>query len=72
VTAFLVDEMFAPTGAVLLRDSYGHDAVHVADIGLRAAEDADVAAVARRRAGRSSPRTSRITPASATWSLCLS
>jgi Domain of unknown function (DUF5615) len=47
VTAFLVDEMFAPTAAVLLRDSYGHDAVHVADIGLRAAEDADVAAVAR-------------------------
>jgi hypothetical protein len=47
VTAFLVDEMFAPTAAALLRDSYAHDAVHVTDIGLRAAEDADVAAVAR-------------------------
>jgi hypothetical protein len=30
-----------------LRDTYGHDAVHVAEAGLRAAEDADVAAVAR-------------------------
>jgi hypothetical protein len=32
---------------VLLRDTYGHDAVHVAQAGLRAAEDAHVAAVAR-------------------------
>ena len=47
MSAFLVDEMFASTSAVLLRDSYGHDAVHVADIGLRGAEDADVAAIAR-------------------------
>lgn len=47
MTAFLVDEMFAPAAAVLLRDTHGHDAVHVTDIGLRAAEDADVAAVAR-------------------------
>ena len=30
-----------------LRDTYGHDAVHVAEIGLRAAEDAHVAAAAR-------------------------
>ena len=47
MTAFLVDEMFAPAVAVLLRDTYGHDPVHVADIGLRGAEDADVATVAR-------------------------
>jgi len=47
VTRFLVDEMFPAATAVLLRDTYGHDAVHVAEIGLRAAEDAHVAAVAR-------------------------
>jgi Domain of unknown function (DUF5615) len=47
VTAFLVDEMSAPAAAALLRGTYGHDAVHVADIGLRGAEDANVAAVAR-------------------------
>src|SRR5207253_8813213 len=39
--------MFPAATAVLLRDTYGHDAVHVAEIGLRAAEDAHVAAVAR-------------------------
>jgi len=47
VTAFLIDEMFPMATAVLLRDTYGHDAVHVAEAGLRAAEDAQVAAVAR-------------------------
>ena len=47
MTRFLVDEMFPAATAVLLRDTYGHDAVHVAEIGLRAAEDAHVAAVAR-------------------------
>jgi len=47
VTRFLLDEMFPAATAVLLRDTYGHDAVHVAEIGLRAAEDAHVAAVAR-------------------------
>ena len=47
MTAFLVDEMFAPTAAALLRDGYGHDAGHVTGIGLRAADDAEVAAVAR-------------------------
>ena len=44
---FLVDEMFPPETAVLLRDTYGHDAVHVGEVGLRAAEDAHVAALAR-------------------------
>jgi hypothetical protein len=31
VSAFLVDEMFPPSAAVLLREKYGHDAVHVAE-----------------------------------------
>ncbi len=47
MTAFLIDEMFPVAAAVLLRESYGHDAVHVAEAGLRAAEDSDVAAAAR-------------------------
>lgn len=47
MTAFLIDEMFLVAVALLLRQTYGHDAVHVAEIGLRAAEDAYVAAVAR-------------------------
>jgi Domain of unknown function (DUF5615) len=47
VTALLIDEMFPIATAELLRDTYGHDAVHVAEIGLRATEDAHVAAVAR-------------------------
>jgi Domain of unknown function (DUF5615) len=47
VTAFLIDEMFSPAVAELLRDTYGHDAVHVSEIGLRSADDAQVAAVAR-------------------------
>jgi len=47
VTAFLIDEMFPTATAVLLRDTYGHDAIHVAEAGLRAADDAHVAAAAR-------------------------
>lgn len=47
MTAFLIDEMFPAAAAALLRDSYGRDAVHVAQVGLRAAEDSDVAAAAR-------------------------
>jgi len=47
VTAFLIDEMFPMATAVILRDTYGHDAVHVAEVGLRAAEDAQAAVVAR-------------------------
>ena len=53
MTAFLIDEMFPIAAAALLRDTHGHDAVHVAEIGLRAAEDAHVAAVARGKTGRS-------------------
>ena len=47
MTAFLIDEMFPMAAAALLRDIYGHDAVHVAEAGLLAAEDAQVAVVAR-------------------------
>jgi len=39
--------MFPTATAVLLRDTYGHDAVHVVEVGLRAADDAQVAATAR-------------------------
>ena len=47
MTAFLIDEMFPIAAAVFLRDTYSHDAVHIAEAGLRAAEDSHVAAVAR-------------------------
>jgi hypothetical protein len=47
VTAFLVDEMFPAVTAALLRNTHGHDAVHVTEIGLGGADDAQVAAAAR-------------------------
>ena len=47
MTSFLIDEMFLVAAAELLRDSYGRDAVHVAEVGLRAADDAQVTATAR-------------------------
>jgi Domain of unknown function (DUF5615) len=47
MTAFLIDEMFPAAAAGLLREKYGHDAVHVSEIGLRGAPDAQVAAAAR-------------------------
>jgi Domain of unknown function (DUF5615) len=47
VTKFLIDEMFSHAAAALLRGTYGHDAVHVGEVGLIAAEDALVAASAR-------------------------
>jgi hypothetical protein len=47
VTSFLIDEMFPVTAAELLRDTYGRAAGHVAEAGLRAADDAQVAATAR-------------------------
>lgn len=47
MTAFLLDEMFPAGAAALLRDPDGQDAVHVAEIGLRAAEDAHVAETGR-------------------------
>jgi hypothetical protein len=47
VTAFLIDEMFPAATATLLRDGYGHDALHVVEVGLRATDDAVLAATAR-------------------------
>jgi predicted nuclease of predicted toxin-antitoxin system len=47
VTAFLIDEMFPGATAEILRKIHGHDAVHVSEIGLRATDDAELAAVAR-------------------------
>ena len=47
MTAFLIDEMFPAGAAILLRDKYGHDAVHVSEAGLRGAPDTQVAAAAR-------------------------
>jgi hypothetical protein len=47
VIAFLLDEMFPPAAAVFLREEHGHDAVHVSEIGLQSADDAQIAAVAR-------------------------
>ena len=39
--------LFPVATGVLLREEYGHDAVHVAEGGLQATADAQVAAVAR-------------------------
>src|SRR5580704_11603746 len=39
--------MFPVAAAELLRDTYSRDAVHVAEVGLRAADNAQVAATAR-------------------------
>ena len=47
MTSFLIDEMFPVAAAEVLRTTYGQDAVHVAEVGLRAADDAQVAATAR-------------------------
>lgn len=43
----LLDEMFPPLTAVLLREDHDLDAVHVNDVGLRGAEDRLVAQHAR-------------------------
>jgi hypothetical protein len=47
LTAFLIDEMFPVAAAVVLRDTYGRDAVHVVEAGLRGADDSQVATAAR-------------------------
>jgi hypothetical protein len=43
----LLDEMFPSDAARLLRDDFGHDAAHVDELGLRGADDQQVATVAR-------------------------
>lgn len=47
MTAFLIDEMFPPATAVILRDTYRRDAIHVSEAGLLATADTQVAAFAR-------------------------
>ena len=71
MTAFLIDEMFPIATAVLLRDTYGHDAVHVAEVGLRATEDKHVAAVARGEGRAVVTRMSQTSPPNATSCSCL-
>lgn len=44
---FLLDEMFSRAAAALLRDAFGHDAMHVGEVGLSGADDAVVATFAR-------------------------
>jgi hypothetical protein len=48
VVGLLIDEMFPTAAAEILRERHGRDAVHVAEIGMRATDDADVAQQARR------------------------
>lgn len=43
----MLDEMFPAAAAEILRTKYGHDAVQVGEVGLRAAGDTQVAAAAR-------------------------
>jgi Domain of unknown function (DUF5615) len=46
VTAFLIDEMFPAAADEILRTKYSHDAVHVTEVALRAADDTQVATAA--------------------------
>jgi predicted nuclease of predicted toxin-antitoxin system len=43
----LLDEMFPSGAARQLQESFGHDAVHVDDLGLRGADDQQVVEVVR-------------------------
>lgn len=47
MTAFLIDAMFPVRTAVLLRDDHRHDATHVAEMDMDAADDADIAVAAK-------------------------
>ena len=47
MTSFLIDEIFPVATAELLRTTHSQDALHVTEAGLRAADDAQVAAAAR-------------------------
>jgi hypothetical protein len=49
VTTFLLDEMFPPSTARILREQSDHDAMHVSDAGLRGADDPAVADLARKQ-----------------------
>jgi Domain of unknown function (DUF5615) len=47
VTGLIIDEMFPTAAARVLRDQHGRDALHVAEVGLRATDDAAIARHAR-------------------------
>lgn len=47
MTRFLLDEMFPPSAAQMLREQSDDDAMHVHEAGLRGTDDAGVAALAR-------------------------
>jgi Domain of unknown function (DUF5615) len=47
VIGLIIDEMFPAAAARVLRDQYGRDAHHVAEVGLRATDDAAIAGHAR-------------------------
>jgi hypothetical protein len=47
VTSFLIDEMFPPATAGILRGTCHRDAIHVSEAGLLATADVQVAAFAR-------------------------
>lgn len=47
MTKLLLDEMYPSATAAQLRERFGHDAMHVSEIGLHAAEDPAIAAAAR-------------------------
>ncbi|MGQ0679722.1 MAG: DUF5615 family PIN-like protein [Actinomycetota bacterium] len=44
---FLLDEMFPAAAGLILREEFGHEAVHVAELGLSGAPDGEVAGAAR-------------------------
>jgi hypothetical protein len=70
VTAFLVEEMFPLAAAAMLRDTYGHDAVHVAEVGSRRPKTRRSQRLLARKAELSSPRTSRTSPPNVTSCSC--
>jgi hypothetical protein len=47
VVGLIIDEMFPTAAARVLRDEYGRDAHHVAEVGMRATDDAAIAQHAR-------------------------
>ena len=47
MVGLIVDEMFPAAAARVLRDQYGRDALHVAEVGMRATDDAAIARHAR-------------------------
>lgn len=47
MVGLIIDEMFPTAAARVLRDQYGRDAHHVAEVGLRATDDAAIARHAR-------------------------